>query len=184
MSNINILSTRRVFEGNTFNVRVDEVKLGDGPSFTKETVEHRESIVVVPVTEDGQVLLVSQTRIATGGRSLEAPAGNTESTDASPEAAAQRELREEIGHRADNLLKIGAQWIAPGYSTEWMHVYLATGLVPDPLPMDADEDVIVESHPLSDIPEMIRTGVIRDSMSIAALLMATCIFGDELPGFR
>ena len=184
MSNINILSTRRVFDGYTFNVRVDELQLDDGPSFTKETVEHRESIVVVPVTEGGRVMLVNQTRIATGGRSLEAPAGNTESTDASPEAAAQRELREEIGHRADNLLKIGAQWVAPGYSTEWMHVYLATGLVPDPLPMDVDEDVVVESYPLSDIPTMIKRGTVCDSMSIAALLMAMCIFGDELPETR
>jgi ADP-ribose pyrophosphatase len=184
MSDINILNTWRVFDGNVFGVRVDEIQLDDGPSFTKETVEHRESIVVVPVTDDGHVLLVSQTRVATGGRSLEAPAGNTESTDASPEAAAQRELREEIGHRAGRLQKIGAQWVAPGYSNEWMHVYLATELVPDPLPMDVDEDVVVVRHPLSDIPKMIKTGVIRDSMSIAVLLMATCIFGDELPDIR
>ena len=184
MSNMKILNPRRVFDGNVFDVRVDEVQLDDGPSFTKETVEHRESIVVVPVTDDGHVLLVSQTRIATGGRSLEAPAGNTEPTDASPEAAAQRELREEIGHRADQLTKIGAQWVAPGYSTEWMHVYLATGLVPDPLPMDVDEDVVVERYPLGDIPTLIQQGKIRDSMSIAVLLMATCIFSNELPDFR
>jgi ADP-ribose pyrophosphatase len=184
MSKINILSTRRVFDGNTFSVRVDEIQLDDGPAFTKETIEHRESIVVVPVTEDGDVLLVRQTRIATGGRSLEVPAGNTESTDASPEAAAQRELREEVGHRADRLEEIGAQWVAPGYSTEWMHVYLATGLVPDPLPMDVDEDVVVERYPLGDIPTLIKEGRIRDSMSIAVLLMAICLFGDELPEIR
>ena len=184
MSKLKILNSRRVFDGNVLSVRVDEAQLGDGPAFTKETVEHRESIVVVPVADDGQVLLVNQTRIATGGRSLEAPAGNTESTDASPEAAAQRELREEIGHRADKLQKIGAQWVAPGYSNEWVHVYLATGLVPDPLPMDVDEDVIVERYPLGGIPAMIKQGTIRDSMSIAALLMAICIFDDELPKIR
>jgi len=165
-------------------VRVDEIQLDDGPSFEKETVEHRESIVVVPVTEDGHVLLVSQTRVATGGRSLEVPAGNTESTDLSPEAAAQRELREEVGYRAGKMAKIGAQWVAPGYSTEWMHVYLASDLTPDPLPMDVDEDVVVERYPLSDIPSMIRAGAICDSMSIAALLTVLCLFGDELPVIR
>lgn len=198
MSAVATLGTRRVYEGRILDLRIDTVQYGDAPSVEREIVEHPGSVVVVPLTDSGTVLLVRQWRQSTGESLLEAPAGTIEPPDGcvqdgaplngaplngAPEAAAQRELREETGHRAASLSLLGSFWVAPGWCTEYMHAYVATGLFADPLPQDVDEDVTVDERPLSEIPDLIRSGEIRDAKSIAALLMTLHLY-DALPTAR
>ena len=182
MTPLRVLDSRRVYDGSGWTLRLDTIQNGDDPPVQREVVEYPESTVIMPVTDTGAVLMVRQFRHAAGERLLEWPAGKSEPGDGSPEASAQRELREEAGFRAGRLIPMGGQWAAPGYSTEWMHRFLALDLSPDPLPEDVDEDIVVEEHSLSSIPEMIRCGEIRDMMSVATLMMAINLYAEYLPG--
>ena len=183
MSAVTTLRTRRVYEGKILGLRVDTVQYGDAPSVEREIVEHPGSVVVVPLTDSGTVLLVRQWRQPAGESLLEVPAGTMDPGDGSPEDTAQRELREEIGHRAATLAPLSSFWVAPGWCTEYMHAYVATGLAPDSLPQDVDEDITVDERPLSEVPDLIRSGEIRDAKSIAALLMTLHLY-DVLPAAR
>lgn len=167
----NTLSTRRVYDGKILSLRVDTIQIGDRESAEREIVEHPGSIVIVPVTGRGDVLLVEQWRHPAKQVLLEAPAGTLDPGE-DPDETAQRELREETGHRAANIHKIGEFWIAPGWCDEYMYAYLATGLTHDPLPQDVDEDLHVVETPLEDVPGLLKSGRISDAKSIAALLLA------------
>ena len=101
---------------------------------------------------------------------LELPAGGVDERDTTPEDAAQRELREETGHRG-TLTKLGGLFLAPGYSDEYQHIYLAQDLVEDPLEADEDEDLVLERVSLDDALRFVDSGQICDAKSIAALLM-------------
>lgn len=109
---------------------------------------------------------------------LEAPAGRLEQGE-EPEDGARREMREETGHAAGRLFRMGGFWMAPGYSTEYMYAFLATNLRADPLPADEDEDIEVVPTPWKDIPDLIRNGIIQDSKSTSALQMAYFLFQKE-----
>jgi len=126
--------------------------------------------VLVPVDGAGRLLMVRQYRHPAGAWLLELPAGGVDPTDASPEAAAQRELREETGHRG-TLRRIGGMYLAPGYSEEYQHIYAATGLIEDALDADEDEDLVLERIALDEALALIDKGEVRDAKSIAALLL-------------
>jgi len=163
------IASRQVYEGKLARFRVDTVRLQDGREFEMEVIEHSRSVVVVPVTDKGSVLLVRQWRQATGEWLLEAPAGRLEQGE-SPADAAQRELREETGFSAQEMRPLGGFWTAPGLFTEYMYAFLATGLEPSPLPQDPGEDVSVEEVRLDEVPGMIESGAIRDAKTIASVL--------------
>jgi ADP-ribose pyrophosphatase len=165
-----VTESRRVFDGKLIGVRVDELREPDGRMYTREIVEYGTAVVLVPVADDGRLLLVRQYRHPVGKWLLELPAGGVDARDASPESAAQRELREETGQRG-SLTRIGGMFLAPGYSEEFQHVYLATDLVEDSLAADEDEDLVLEQVALDDALRFIDEGVICDAKSIAALLM-------------
>jgi len=165
-----VTSTTRAFDGKLIGVRVDTLREEDGRTYTREIVEYGTAVVLVPVDGDGKLLMVRQYRHPTGKWLLELPAGGVDDHDASPEAAALRELREETGHRG-TLTRIGGMFLAPGYSEEYQHIYAATDLVEDPLDADEDEDLILERVSLDDALRYVDEGVICDAKSIAALLM-------------
>ena len=171
------LATRRVYDGGRVSLRVDRVQLDGRPAAEREIVEHKGSVVIVPQTDRGTVLLVRQWRYPIGRVLLEAPAGTMDKGNEDPETTAQRELREETGHRADRLVRLPGFWVSPGWCTEYMHAFLATGLHPEPLPQDVDEDVRVEETPLSKVPDLVRSGEIQDAKTIAALLCAIHLTG-------
>ena len=110
-------------------------------------------------------------RHAVGEELLELPAGTLDDGE-EPEVCAYREIREETGMSAARLDLIGEFFLVPGYSTEYMHIYLATDLKPDPLPGDEDEFITVEAISLEKIPDLISQGKIRDAKSLSALLLA------------
>jgi ADP-ribose pyrophosphatase len=164
-----VLSSRRAYEGKIVSVRVDRVVLPDGHEASREVVEHNQAVAIVPVADDGRVLFVRQYRLPAGRVMLEVPAGSLDGDEA-PEAAAQRELQEETGVRAGRMERIGGFWVAPGYCTEYIHVYLARDLTEDRLDGDEDERIEVESLTLDDALARIDRGDIDDAKSICGLL--------------
>ena len=170
------IATRSVFHGRIIDVRVDTIRLPNGRETTREIVDHAPSICVVPVDDEGNVLLVRQYRKPTEDFLLEVPAGGIEG-DEEPEAATRRELQEEIGHDARELTKLTAFWLAPGWCSEYMHAFLATGLTPAVLDADDDEFIEVVRVAMPDIPGLIASGAIQDAKSVASLLLAMRVTG-------
>jgi ADP-ribose pyrophosphatase len=128
-------------------------------------------VIIIPVDEDGNIHFVRQYRHAAGIDLLELPAG-TRDGDEPYEDCAAREIREETGMEAGNLQKVGEFYLAPGYSTEFMAVYLATELKHNPLEADDDEFLEVEKISVQKAFELAGNGKIPDAKSLAALLLA------------
>ena len=167
----NTIETTRPFDGRIFSVRVDTVELPSGRRTIREVAEHSDAVCMIPVDDDGNVLLVRQFRKPTESSLLEAPAGGVESGEVS-EDTVLRELQEEVGYTASNLQHLASFWVAPGWATERMHAYLATGLTPSKLAADDDENIQVVRVPFANAVAMIHSGEIHDGKTIAALLLA------------
>ena len=166
-----LLKSETLMKGRAFAIRRDHLKTPDGHETKLEIIEHSGSVVIIPVDEMGNMLLVRQYRHATGGDLLELPAGTLDDDEA-PEACAAREIREETGMQAGSLAKLGDFYLAPGYSTEFMHVFLATNLSHNPLEADEDEFLSVEFVPVAEAIQMAERGEIPDAKSLAALFLA------------
>lgn len=165
------LQSEIIYPGRAFTIRRDRVRLPDGRTTNLDIVEHIGSVVILPVDEEDRLLFVRQYRHAAGLDLLELPAG-TLNGDEAPEACARREVREETGMAAGQLEPLGGFYLAPGYSTEYMHVFLATDLYPAPLAADADEFLSVEKVPLAEALKLPARGLLPDAKSLAALFLA------------
>ena len=166
-----LLKSETLMKGRAFCIRRDYLKTPDGRETKFEIIEHSGSVIIIPIDENGKILLVRQYRHATGGDLLELPAGTLEDNE-DPEVCAAREIREETGMAAGVLTKMGEFYLAPGYSTEFMVVYLATDLSPNPLKADDDEFLSVESIPVAEAFKKAERGEIPDAKSLAALFLA------------
>lgn len=166
-----LLKSETYYRGRAFNVRRDKVRTPDGVERDMDIVQHVGAVTLLPLDEEGRIWFVRQYRHAAGQELLELPAGTLEPAEA-PEVCAGRELREEIGMAAGELRKLGEFFLAPGYSTEYMHVYLATKLTPSPLPGDADEFLSVVAYPVEQVFNLVKSGQLQDAKSLAALLLA------------
>lgn len=160
-----------LLEGRAFKIRRDTLKTPDGRETKLEIIEHGGSVVIIPVDSDGNVLFVRQYRHAAGLDLLELPAGTRDGDEPHEECAA-REIREETGMEAGRLSRVGDFYLAPGYSSEFMAVFLATDLKQNPLPGDDDEFLKVEKVPVRDVPELFNRGDVPDAKSLAAWLLA------------
>ena len=165
------IGTKRIYEGNIINVRVDTVRMPSGRDATREIVEHSHAVCIVPIDNEGNVVLVRQYRKPAEDALLEVPAGGVEDGEISEEAVL-RELQEEIGYTADHLEHLSSFWVAPGWATEYMHAYLATGLRESRLDGDEDENIEVVRLRFDEAVSMLKTGEINDGKTIAALLLA------------
>lgn len=165
------LSHETVYQGRAFGVERVHLRLPDGKHQVYDLVRHNDSVTVIPLDGHGNLLFVNQYRLGVGGNLLELPAGVMGAGEA-PEVCAAREIREETGMAAARLELLGDFYLAPGYSSEHMHVFLASGLYADALEQDADEFLQLVSIPAAKAYEMARSGQIRDSKSLAALLLA------------
>lgn len=166
-----VLKSQTVYQGRAFNVRRDEVRLPGGRLAHLDIVDHPGAVTLIPVDDRGRILFVRQFRYAVQEDLLELPAGTLEPGEP-PEACALREVREETGMSADQIRKLGEFFLAPGYSTEHMHIFLLTGLKPAPLQGDADEFISVEPLEIDQAYELAQRGIIRDAKSISALFLA------------
>jgi 8-oxo-dGTP pyrophosphatase MutT (NUDIX family) len=166
-----VKSSEVLFTGRAFKLRVDQVSIDGNPPVSWEVLEHPGGVSIVPFDEDGNILMVRQYRHAVGVKLLELPAGTLKKGE-DPDLTARRELQEEVGMDATNIELIGEFFLAPGYSSELMRVYLATGLFPATLPQDEDEVIAVERVPFNDAVAMALNGQIRDAKSVSGLLLA------------
>lgn len=166
-----VVASQRPFAGRIVAVRLDDVRLPDGHVTRQEVVEHAESMTVVAVDAEGRLVLVRQYRHPAGADLLETPAGSVDPGETAEEAV-NRELAEETGLMAREVLKLGAFFLAPGWCTEHMHVYLARDLYEAPLPPDEDERIEVVRLPRAEWEALIAAGAIRDAKSIAAWHLA------------
>ena len=166
-----LIKSEVLMKGRAFAIRRDYLKTPDGRETKFEIIEHGGSVVIIPIDEDGNILLVRQYRHATGGDLLELPAGTLDDNEY-PEICAAREIREETGMAAGKLPKLGEFYLAPGYSDEFMVVYLATELSDNPLNPDDDEFLSLESVPIAEAIRMAERGEIPDAKSLAALFLA------------
>ncbi len=172
-----IVSRKVVFEGRLFQVELRRVRLANGLETTREVVKHGGAVALVPVLADGRAVLVRQFRSAAGEALLEIPAGTLEPGE-TPEACAARELAEETGYRAGRLERLFSSFLAPGYSSEMLHTFLAADLEPTAAHADSDEVLRLETIALSEAPMLIRAGVIKDAKTICGLLLAASRLGE------
>ena len=165
------ISSEVLLQGRAFKIRRDTLKTPDGRETKYEIIEHGGSVVIVPIDHEGNILFVRQYRHAAGLDLLELPAG-TRDGDEPYEDCAAREIREETGMEAGKLQRVGDFYLAPGYSSEFMAVFLATDLKHNPLPGDDDEFLQVEKVPVKDALDMFARGDVPDAKSLAAWLLA------------
>jgi ADP-ribose pyrophosphatase len=164
------LSSKIVFDGRAVKLRVDTIQKPDGRQTTREIVEHGACIAVVGVDEQNNVLLVSQYREAVGKELLEIPAGGVDPGE-DVETAVKREMQEETGYLPQKLENLGGYYLAPGYSTEYLHLYLAGDLIPSRLVAEDTEGIKIIRVPVSQIRKLLTSGKICDGKSIAGLYM-------------
>jgi ADP-ribose pyrophosphatase len=168
---ITTIKSKTIFHGRAFKVRQDEIQFPNGHATLLDIVEHKGAVTILPVDEANHIWFIKQYRHAAGGIILELPAGTLEEGE-DPEACALREIREEIGMSASKIEKLGEFYMAPGYTTEYLYAYLATGLNRDPLPGDEDEIITIEKIPAEEAYSMAESGQVHDAKTLATLLLA------------
>lgn len=173
-----IINSEKVFAGRVFNVTVDTVSEGE-LTYKREVVHHRGSAVIVPVHDDGTVVLVRQYRHPAVRYLLEAPAG-TLAEGERPEVGAARELQEELGLLAGRLEKLSEFFVSPGFLEEKMWVFLATELSEGTQQLDDDEVLDIVRLPIADALEMITSGEIQDAKTIIGLMLAAPRVGSPM----
>lgn len=167
---LEILETRKVFQGRVFDVTADTIREGD-ITYVREVVEHPGSAVIVPLFADDTVALVRQYRHPARRYLLEIPAGSLDQGE-TPAAGAARELEEELGFRAGSLERLSEFYVSPGFLAEKMWLYLATDLIATAQRLDDDEIVEVVRVPFVRALQMIASGEIEDAKTIIGLLLA------------
>lgn len=178
---VQVHSVTNVYNGKLFNVVLEKVTLPNGVVKDREIVRHPGAAAMVPILDDGSVVLVKQYRHAVGKFVWEIPAGTLEPGEGSLECA-QRELLEETGYRAATFHRLTAIWPAPGYTDEEIHIFLATGLTMAEQRLQDDEVLKAQPVPFNEAIEMIAGGAIQDGKTIVGLLL-TSLRHETLRGY-
>jgi len=164
-----VLSSRQVFAGRIFSVRRDRVSEPGGVIAVRDIVVHPGSVVVLPIFPGGTLLLIRQYRHAARAFLWELVAGRVDAGE-SPVQAAYRELVEETGYTARRLRKLLEIFPSPGFVSERMWIFSASGLTRGAASPEDDERIIARRFSLAAAEQMIRRGTLRDAKSIAAIL--------------
>jgi len=172
-----VVDSRVIHRGRYMEFRVDTIERADGSTGTRDVVGHPGAVAVLALDDDGRVLLVRQWRVPARRAMLEIPAGTLDVHDGAiedPDLAARRELEEETGHRATTWRKLAEFWTAPGFASELMHLYLATGIAgadgDDRLAPDEDERLELRHVTIEEALALVDRGEVCDAKSILAIL--------------
>jgi ADP-ribose diphosphatase len=164
-----IRNSKIVFRGKVFGVRRDEVEEPSGVHATREVITHSGSVVILPVFDDGRILMIRQYRHATRQYLWELVAGRIDHGETVKHAAA-RELKEETGYRASKYHEFLNFFPSPGFLDERMHLFLAKGLKAGEAEPEADEKIISHAYGIDELKSMIKRGELKDGKSIAGIL--------------
>ena len=168
--NEKILSTKRIYSGRIVTLDLCEVELSDGQHQMREIIRHPGATALIALDNQNRILLVRQFRSASAQIMSEIPAGVLNAGE-DPMLAAIRELQEETGYKPGKIEALGGFYTAPGYTTEYIHLFVASQLIESRLPADEDEFIEVDYVTLVDALIMIEKGEIEDAKTIIALLM-------------
>jgi ADP-ribose pyrophosphatase len=163
------IESKTVLIGRNFRFRQDEVQLPNGRITTRDIVEHPGSVGIIPITGEGEILLVEQYRYAVGRTLMEIPAGTLEESETMEECV-YRELKEETGYEASVIEKIVSCYTTPGYSSEKIQIYLAKNLEKGESSPEEDEIIRVVKLNMDKVIEMIGNKEIDDAKTILGLL--------------
>ncbi|MDX2160063.1 MAG: NUDIX hydrolase [bacterium] len=166
-----ILHSQAIYDGKIVHLSVLDVRLPDGKTAKRELVTHSGAVAIVALDEQQRVLLVRQYRIAANQVLTEVPAG-TLNPGEDPLTCAVREMQEETRYKPGKIEPLGGIFVAPGYTTEFIHLFLASDLQESALAMDDDEFIELDRVPFSEAIAMIERGDIRDGKSVAGILRA------------
>lgn len=169
MAQEKVISSKIVYQGRVARLRVDTVRMADGRETIREIIEHDECVAIIAIDADDNVLLVKQYRHPIGRELLEIPAGGIDPGE-DAETAVRREMREETGYLPQKIVRLTGFYSAPGFCTEYLHLYLATDLTPGRLFAEDTDDIELIRMPVSQVTGLIESGKICDAKSIAGLL--------------
>lgn len=166
------IASKPVYDGRLLHVKCDTVELPNGEQTTREWIKHPGAAAVLPLLDDGNIILVRQYRYPVQQVTLEIPAGKLDVAGEEPLGCAKRELQEETGYTADEYVKLISLATTVGFSDEFIHIYLARGLKAGKQNLDEDEFINVVKMPLGKALELVKNNVIVDAKSVTALLLA------------
>jgi ADP-ribose pyrophosphatase len=164
-----LLKSESLFEGSFLRAKRDTVRLSDGSTGTREYVVHPGAVVVIPLLDDGRVVIERQYRHPVQRVMIEFPAGKLDAGE-DPLACGQRELLEETGYRASQWAYAGAMHLAIAYSTEIIHIYFARDLSLGERALDEGEYLDVEAASLQELQAWAQSGQLTDAKSLTCLL--------------
>lgn len=180
------MDSRVLHRGRYLTFRIDTIERADGSRATREIAGHPGAVAILALDAEDRVLMVRQYRLAAGQALLEIPAGTLDIADdgtiEDPDLAAPRELEEETGMRAGSWRLLARFYTAPGFTSELMHLYLATDLrLADGhrLGPDEDEHLLLERLPWRDALAAVDRGEVADAKSLVALLWLARLRGDR-----
>ena len=167
--NFKVEKSETLFRGKVFDLKVDEIKYDSGNKGVREVAVHNGGAVVVPLKDDGKIVLVKQYRYPFDKVLLELPAGKLDLNE-DPMLAAGRELQEETGYTTNNISKLGAICTTPGFCTEILHIYLAKDLIPGEHDREEGElEMEIHEFTLDEVHKMISNGEIIDAKTICGI---------------
>ena len=161
------IDSQNLYTGRVVSLRVGDVRLDDGGVARREVVEHPGGVAIVPVT-DGKVILISQFRIAIGREIVELPGGRLEDQEP-PSDCARRELKEELGYQAHELVFVSSYYTGPGFTNERMHLFLAFRLERGESRLENDERIRVVEVPLDEVEAKLSSHEFIDARTIIGL---------------
>lgn len=168
-----LVSRKEIMQGKILHVTVDTVEIDDGvagdqkTTATREAVWHFGACAILPLTNDGKIIMVRQYRYAAAQPMLEVPAGKLEHDGESVDECAARELEEEAGVTTGEIIPLGYIYTSPGFCNEKIHLYLARDLHAGKQHLDPDEFMNLEYYTPQEVEKMIENNVIIDAKTIA-----------------
>ncbi|MDR9795652.1 NUDIX hydrolase [Aeribacillus pallidus] len=168
------IAKEKIFSGKIIDVYVEDVRLPNGENAKREVVKHPGAVAVIPITNEGKIVMVRQYRKALERQLVEIPAGKLEKGE-SPEITARRELEEETGYGCESLKHVISFYTSPGFADELVHLYLAEGLIKleNKASLDEDEFVEVLEVTLEEARKLIEEKEIYDAKTVYAVQYLT-----------